>query len=126
MTDEENKRTVILGASTNPARYSYKAARKLADYHHEIIPVGLKKGQVSGVDILDIRQRPVIDHVHTITLYMNPVHQQPYYDYILSLKPVRIIFNPGTENRELADLAEKENIVTDYNCTLVMLHAGIY
>ncbi len=119
-------KTVILGASDNPARYSYKAAKMLSEMGFEFEPVGLKKGMTGGKNILDIRERPVIDNVETITLYMNPFHQREYYDYIISLKPRRIIFNPGTENPELLDLAAKASINTVENCTLIMLGTGSY
>ena len=120
------KRTVVLGASNNPSRFSYLAAYELRNFQHEIYPVGLKKGSVAGKDILDIRQKPIIGEVHTITLYMNPKNQVPYYDYILQLNPERIIFNPGTENQELAQLARDRQIETVNDCTLLMLSRGVY
>lgn len=122
----EVKRTVILGASNNPARYAYLAAHRLKERDHDIIPVGIRKGQVAGELILDIRKKPVIQKVDTITLYMNPLRQQPYYDYILNLEPRRIIFNPGTENPELENMAREAGIETENSCTLVMLSTGIY
>ena len=121
-----SKRTVILGASTNPARFSYKAAHMLSNHGHEIIPVGLKKGAVAGKQILDIRGKPFIEEVDTITLYMNSKNQRFYYDYILTLNPRRIIFNPGAENPELISLTREKNIHAEENCTLIMLNAGMY
>ncbi len=120
------KKTLILGASTNPSRFSYLAAHKLVSKGHDIVPAGLKKGSVAGKEMLDIREKPLVEGIDTITLYMNPVNQKPYYDYILSLNPGRIIFNPGTENPELMALAAKNNIETEENCTLIMLNTGIY
>jgi predicted CoA-binding protein len=121
-----NAKILILGASNNPMRFSYMAANALADRAYEIIPVGLKKGTVAGRSILDIRSRPKIDDVHTITLYMNPQNQSGYLDYILSLNPGRIIFNPGTENKELIDLANQQGIEVIVDCTLVMLRSGYF
>ncbi len=118
------KKTVIIGATDNPYRYAYSAAERLDAYGHEFVPVGIRKGKVLGKDILDIRDMPPIRDVHTVTLYINPVRQQPWYDYILGLSPSRIIFNPGTENPELAELANKSGIETKYACTLVMLSSG--
>lgn len=120
------KITVIMGASNNPSRFSYVAAHRLKQKGYEIIPVGIKKGSVAGEEIRDIRLKPIIDNVDTITLYMNPRNQQTYYDYILDLGPRRIIFNPGTENPELAAAARDQDIETIFNCTLVMLSQGIY
>lgn len=120
------KITVILGASNNPSRFSYVAVHRLKQKGYEVVPVGIKKGSVAGEEILDIRQKPFIDEVDTITLYMNPRNQQAYYDYIMDLKPRRIIFNPGTENPELAALARDRDIQTIFNCTLVMLSQEIY
>jgi predicted CoA-binding protein len=124
--DSGNKKTVILGASPNPARFSYLAANLLHRKGYDIVPIGIKKGTSAGKDILDIRKRPFIENVHTITLYMNPGNQVPYYDYILQLKPERVIFNPGTENKDLEKLARSRQIEVVSNCTLVMLNSGSY
>lgn len=120
------KKTVIIGATTNPSRYAFLAAGMLADYGHEIVPVGIKEGVVEGKEILSIRDKPQIDEVDTITLYIGPAHQIEWYDYFLSLKPKRIIFNPGTENPDLELLANKSGIETIEGCTLVMLRTGQY
>ncbi len=121
-----SKKTVIIGATTNPSRYAYFAADRLTNAGHEIVPVGIKKGEVFGEEILDIRESPKVDDVDTITLYLGARHQPEYYDYLLSLKPKRIIFNPGTENPELVKLANEKGIETEYACTLVMLGSGVY
>ncbi len=116
-----NKKTVIVGASTNPSRYSYIAAGMLTEYGHEIVPVGIKKGEIYEVEIQDIRKKPKIENVNTVTLYIGPRHQPEWYDYLISLKPARIIFNPGTENPELSRMLTKEGIEPIEACTLVML-----
>jgi predicted CoA-binding protein len=121
-----SKKTVIIGATTNPSRYAYFAADRLTNAGHEIVPVGIKKGEVFGEEILDIRESPKVDDVDTITLYLGARHQPEYYDYLLSLNPKRIIFNPGTENPELVKLASEKGIETEYACTLVMLGSGVY
>lgn len=121
-----SKRTVIIGATTNPSRYASMAAEMLTSYHHEIIPIGIKRGDVMGKPILDINQHPVIEDIDTITLYIGPQHQPAYYDYIVGLKPKRVIFNPGTENLELATLLEESGAEALEACTLVMLRTGQY
>ena len=92
----------------------------------DFIPVGIKKGETGGKKILDIRKKPEIENVDTVTIYMNPNRQKEYHNYILSLKPRRIIFNPGTENSELNQLARAANIATIEHCTIVMLQSGIF
>lgn len=119
-----NKKTVVLGASANPARYSYLAIKKLTSKQHPVVAIGKKKGKVDEINI-ETDHLAVTD-VDTITLYLNPVNQQQYYDYILSLKPRRIIFNPGTENEYLIKKAKENNIETVIGCTLVMLSIGNY
>lgn len=119
-----SKKTVIIGASTNPARYAHLAAGMLAEYDHEIVPMGIKTGEVAGKAILDIRRKPRVQDVDTVTLYIAPRHQPEWYDYIMSLKPKRIIFNPGTENDEFEKLAEEKGIETLEACTLVMLRSN--
>lgn len=118
------KKTVVLGATPEPSRYAYKAARMLLEYGHEMVPVGIKKGDVFGKKI--INDHAFIEEVDTITLYVGPQNQVDLYDYILSLKPRRIIFNPGTENEELFKRAKKNNIEIVIGCTLVMLSVGSY
>ncbi|MEZ5015880.1 MAG: CoA-binding protein [Flavipsychrobacter sp.] len=118
------KKTVVLGASTNPARYSYLAINKLVANNHPVVAIGRKEGMVADIDFLI--GTPQIEDVDTVTLYLNPTNQQPYYDYILSLHPKRVIFNPGTENDELIALLEKEGIQAQEACTLVLLGTGQY
>jgi predicted CoA-binding protein len=119
-----SKKTVVLGATPDPSRYAYKAANMLTQYGHEIALVGIKKGQVAGKEILN--GKPLIENVDTVTLYVGPQNQKDLYDYIFSLKPKRIIFNPGTENEELISLAKQHNIEPVIACTLVMLSVGDY
>lgn len=119
-----NKKTVVIGASENPERYANMAVRRLLQHQHEVVPVGLKPGQIEGVSILT--GHPAISGVHTVTLYVRPELQPPLYDYIFSLSPQRIIFNPGTENPEFNTLAQRKGILTEEACTLVMLSIGVY
>jgi predicted CoA-binding protein len=118
------KKTVVLGASDNPARYSYLALKKLQAHHHPVVAIGKKKGKVGEVTI-QTDHLPV-EGVDTITLYLNPQNQKEYYDYILELKPNRIIFNPGTENNDLMKQAKDNGIEPVIGCTLVMLSTGMY
>ncbi len=118
------KKTLVIGASENPQRYSYLAVNKLMRNNHPVIAMGKQKGSVNGVTIHT--EKEIYTGIDTVTLYLNPAHQKQYYDYILSLNPKRIIFNPGTENRELASLAKNNGIETLEACTLVMLSTGQY
>jgi len=117
-------KTLVLGASTNPSRVSYSAVHRLKNAGEEVIPIGNKKGAVADIPI--INDTPRLENIDTITLYLNPQRQEAYYDYMLSLNPRRIIFNPGTENVELSNLAREKGIETENACTLVMLATGAY
>ena len=118
------KKTVIVGSNTSSWKYPQQAARMLQNEHIDFIPLGIENGDVLGRDILNINESPVIDEVDTITLYISPYKQKQWYEYLLSLKPKRIIFNPGTENQEFKTLAESAGIECLYACTLVMLSIG--
>lgn len=120
------KKTVIIGATTNPGRYAWLAARMLTEYNHEIVPIGVKKGTVFGKDILNIYDRPDIADVDTVTLYIGPQRQPEHIDYILGLKPKRIIFNPGTENDDFIKRAEEQGVEALEACTLVLLRSLQY
>ncbi len=117
-----NRKTVVIGASENPERYSNRAVKSLLRHEQEVVAVGLKEGEIDGVKILT--GKPAIENVDTVTMYVGPAHQKDWYDYVLSLKPKRIIFNPGAENPEFEKLAEQNGIEVVEACTLVMLSIG--
>ena len=119
-----NKKTLVLGATTNPARYSYLAVNKLRDEGHDVVAIGRRTGKVRDVEV--VAEEKPIDNLDTVTLYLNANNQKPYYKYILGQKPKRIIFNPGAENDELEQLAKKNNIATQHACTLVLLSTHQY
>ena len=119
-----NKKTLVLGASQNPARYSYLAINMLREKGHEVIAIAKRDGKVKDVEILS--QETPIENLDTVTLYLNANNQKLYYNYIINQKPKRIIFNPGAENNELALLAKENNIITQQACTLVLLSTGQY
>ncbi|MBP7273130.1 MAG: CoA-binding protein [Saprospiraceae bacterium] len=119
-----DKKTVVLGASTKPERYSFLATRALLRNGHTVVPIGNKAGKIDGQAIF--MGKPHIENIDTVTLYLNPERQKEYYDYIISLQPKRIIFNPGTENPELMQLAKNQKISTELACTLVLLSTSQY
>lgn len=117
-----SKNTLVIGASVNPARYSHMAVKKLRLYGHPVWAIGLRPGIIDGVVIQT--GFPALRQIDTVTLYINPTHQIDYYDYIINLKPRRIIFNPGTENPTLEQLALNQGIECLRACTLVLLSIG--
>lgn len=118
------KPTVVLGASTNPERYSYIAAHRLMGHGHPIWPVGVKKGSINGVEI--INEPSIISGVDTITLYLNPTHQENWQSFIMGCQPKRVIFNPGTENPSFAKELQDLGIEATEACTLVLLSTDQY
>lgn len=118
-------KTLVLGASPNPQRYSYLAIDKLRMHQHEVIAIGLRPGRVADVDILT-EWPSIIPELDTITLYLGPDLQKPLYDQIIAFHPRRIIFNPGTENVELMQLAEAAGIEVEAACTLVLLSLNAF
>lgn len=119
-----NKKTLVLGASANPLRYSNLAVNKLALKGYDVIAIGKRTGKIGDVDI--ITEQKEIDALDTVTLYLNASNQKQYYDYIISQKPKRIIFNPGAENDELSAMAKEKGILPQEACTLVLLSTGQY
>lgn len=118
------KTTLVLGASLKPERYSNMAINKLRNYNHEVKAFGLKEGEVNSITIdIELLEYNAID---TVTMYLNPKRQEAYYNYIIGLKPNRVIFNPGTENPELYKLLSENNIEFEVACTLVLLTTGQY
>ena len=118
------KDTVVIGASVSEEKYGYKATVSLKNHGHKVYPIGIKAGTIQGLDI--ITDKPVIQNVDTVTLYVGAQNQEGWKDYIFSLKPKRLIFNPGTENSVLEAEAKEKGIETIEACTLVMLSIGNY
>jgi predicted CoA-binding protein len=119
---DQKRKTLVLGASDNPDRYSFLAVNRLREQGHPVVAIGKRKVKVGDVDVDTIKKD--MSDVDTVTLYLNPNNQKEYYDYILSLYPRRLIFNPGAENEELARLARAQGIQTMEACTLVLLGTG--
>jgi predicted CoA-binding protein len=116
--------TLVLGASLNKDRYSNRAIIKLINHQQDVLAIGLRGGFISSVKI-DV-ERIQYENVDTVTLYLNPKRQEDYYNYIISLKPRRVIFNPGTENIEFVKLLQENNIESEIACTLVLLATNQY
>ncbi|MDX2413826.1 MAG: CoA-binding protein [Bacteroidales bacterium] len=118
-----NKRTLVLGASPKPSRFAYKAVRSLQRRDIPIVAIGRKDAELDGILIRTGKPKD-IDTIHTVALYLNVESQKEFYDYILDLKPKRIIFNPGTTNPEFAEMAAQKGIDVINDCLLVMLNTG--
>lgn len=119
-----SKRTLVIGASHKPVRYSYMAINMLKEYGHEAVALGRRARQVDDWEINE--GKPELDDIHTVTLYLNAANQREYHQYILDLKPERVIFNPGAENLELEAALEAKGVEALRACTLVMLRSGQY
>ena len=119
-----NKKTLVLGASLKPNRYSNYAIHRLVNSGHDVVAIGLREGEVNGISIETELLK--FEDVNTVTLYLNPKRQEEFYNYILSLNPERVIFNPGTENPELYSILKKNNIAFEESCTLVLLSTNQY
>jgi len=117
-------KTLVIGATTNRDRYSYKAIQSLINKSHQVVAIGAKEGMALDVNIETIKFP--FTGVDTVTLYLNPKNQEEYYDYIISLKPRRVIFNPGTENPEFYEILKQNNIEFEVACTLVLLATNQY
>lgn len=118
------KKTLVLGASPNPLRFSNKMVKSLVRHGYEAIPLGIRQGEIIGIDILT--GKPDLKDIHTVSLYLSPKRQEEYYDYIISLEPKRIIFNPGTHNQEFINLARNNDIEAITDCALIMIAKDIY
>lgn len=119
-----SKKTVVIGASPNPDRYAYRAVNALKQKGHPVEAIGLRKGEIGEVSIRT--DQPDLSDVDTVTLYVGPRNQDYWRSYVLSLKPQRVIFNPGTENPDFEKELEAKGIETTQACTLVMLSTGMF
>lgn len=119
-----NKKTLVIGASENPARYSYKAINALCNHNHDVVALAKRAGQLGDVPIQT--EFPLDEDIDTVTLYIGPKHQPEYYSDIIKLNPQRVIFNPGTENADFVSLLNENGIAAEQACTLVLLSIGNY
>ena len=120
----KNKKTLVLGASTKPERYAFKAIESLVTKGHSVLAIGQNAGEVSGIKI-QTKLIP-IKNINTVTLYLNPLRQRDYYNYIIEAKPKRVVFNPGTENPQFYQLLQSNGIAVEVACTLVLLATNQY
>lgn len=120
----KNKKTLVLGASTKPERYAFKAITMLVEKGHTVLAIGQNAGEVAGVKIYT--KNIPLKNIDTVTLYLNPVRQRDYYNYIIETKPKRVVFNPGTENPEFYQLLQGNGIKVEVACTLVLLTTNQY
>lgn len=120
----KNKKTLVLGASTKPDRYAFKAINMLVEKGHSVLALGQNAGEVAGIKI-QTKAIP-LKNIDTVTLYLNPARQRDYYNYIVEARPKRVIFNPGTEDPEFYQLLDLNNIKAEVACTLVLLATNQY
>lgn len=118
------KKTLVIGASTNPSRYSYKAIKMLLQYNHPVVAFGIRNEWIGDIEIQT--NYPMLEGVDTVTLYLGADRQNLYYDYVVGLKPKRVIFNPGTENFKFQEILKQNGIEVVEHCTLIMLGYGEY
>ena len=118
------KKTIVVGASPKPERYSYKAVVRLKQYGHPVYAFGLREADIEGIPIYT--DWPKDEEFDTVTLYLNPTRQEEYYQRIIVLKPKRVIFNPGTENPHFMEMLKDKGAEVEAACTLVMLSVGNY
>ncbi|AGA79231.1 CoA-binding protein [Echinicola vietnamensis] len=124
MGNKTLKKTVIIGATSNPQKYAFLAAEMLQEHGQPFVPLSIHGGEVLGENILDLKEKPAVPDVHTVTLYINSSHQPEWENYLISLQPKRVIFNPGAENQSFKERLEAEGIEAVEACTLVMLRTG--
>lgn len=122
MDELKSKKTLVLIASPKPERYAYKAVKMLLENDHQVVAIGRREGAIDELKFLT--GKPLVESVHTLTLYLNPLNQKDFYQYILALAPKRVIFNPGTENKELQQMLDLNKIQWEEACTLVLLSTG--
>jgi predicted CoA-binding protein len=113
---------VVLGASPNPERFSYKAVKRLISNNYQVVAIGKRAGFIGNIPI--VTGQPALSDVHTVLMYLAPYHQGEIFEYVVSMRPRRVIFNPGTESPEFKEWLESYNIEIVHDCSLVMMATG--
>ncbi|MEN8167790.1 MAG: CoA-binding protein [Pseudomonadota bacterium] len=124
-TNPAERHVVVLGASAKPLRYSNQAIRLLQEKGYRITPVHPRLKIIEGIPVAaslhEVRQP-----VDTLTLYVGPRRLEPLIDQVIALRPERVIFNPGTESRDLMQRLDQVGIYWLEACTLVLLRIGTF
>ncbi len=118
----KKQKVAILGASDNPERYSYKAFKMLLEHGHEVLLVSPKLAELEGHKVF--ANLSEVGSVDTLTMYVSEKISSSMIDEILSFKPGRVIFNPGSENQELMEKLKSKGVEVEPACTLVLLSTG--
>jgi predicted CoA-binding protein len=113
---------VVLGASPNSERFSYKAVKRLISNNYQVVAIGKSNGFIGNIPI--VTGQPALNDVHTVLMYLAPYHQGEIFDYVISLRPKRVIFNPGTESPEFEEWLTSYDIEIVHDCSLIMMAAG--
>jgi predicted CoA-binding protein len=119
-----SKSTLVIGASLKETRFSNKCVRTLKSGNFPVTAIGLREGMIDTTPVLT--GTPELENIHTVTLYLSSDNQKAWYDYILKLNPKRVVFNPGAENKEFADMLSTAGIETIEDCTIIMVQSGRY
>tara|TARA_R110002096_G_scaffold147671_19_gene307770 strand:+ start:35679 stop:36056 length:378 start_codon:yes stop_codon:yes gene_type:complete len=123
MSEAETKSVVVLGASNNPDRYSFKAICALREHGYAVIPIHPALDEIQGIDVV-ASVKEVHQPVDTVSLYVNPSILGKLLDDLVDLSPRRVLFNPGTESAEAVKVLEEAGIQCENACTLVLLQTG--
>ncbi|MGM0612939.1 MAG: CoA-binding protein [Bacteroidota bacterium] len=121
---KEDKKTIVLGVSPDPKKRAHRVCKKLMEKGHTIVPLGIREGKVNNIPIITNTNNP--QKAHTIVIFLRASRQKAWLSYILASNPKRIIFNPGSENPELVEIAKEREIDVLYGCTLLMLSSNRY
>jgi len=119
-------KVAVLGASTNPERYSNQAVRLLLKYKHDVVPVNPAQSEIEGLAVVKTLNDLDAGEIDTVTMYVGARHSDPLRDSLVALRPRRVIFNPGAENPGLASALEDAGIEVEEACTLVLLRTGVF
>lgn len=122
---QKNEAVVILGASNKEDRYAFLALEGLLNRGFRVLPVHPTIKEIKGVPVFASLTN-IQEPVNTITLYVGEEKSSALTKEILNLKPKRIIFNPGAENKTLLLEAKKQGIECLDACTLVMLSMNTF
>ena len=117
-------KTLVIGASPNSDRYSHQVVVRLLEAGIEVVPMGIKEAKIGNIKI--VPPFTPQNEIHTISLYLSIEKQDKYTDFIIKLKPQRLIFNPGAENKILAEKLNTEGIFWENSCNLVLLATNQY
>jgi len=112
-------RVMIIGASTDPTKFGYKAVRAYLSQGHDVLPVNPRADTILGQTVYpDVAAVP--GPIDRATLYLPPAVGLTVLDDLAARGDIpELWLNPGSESPELVAKAKQLNLNPIQACSII-------